>query len=210
MAEERRVLSKTTRDFMLSILALLPSRNYVLQIIRLLYETGGIDVDSFKQMYRGLIDDYVEEILSKLGVVTEKNIVRLKYMSLGWMIASIYDDLFEVFRNEEFRKRVSEASGLEIIDPFEEWLYVRLDTVFRDPAHGDNAKVVLRELVNKTSVTSQELTSHGLNVGEAYTVGDILRNLGLAEHIDGIIRLSPQLIVNKNVLERVLKRLGVA
>ncbi len=209
MAEERRILSKVTREFLLALLAFLPSRNYVLQIIRLLYETGGIDVDSFKQMYRGVIDDYVEEILGKLGVVTENNIVRLRYMSIGWMIAELYNQLFEVLGDEEFRKRLSEASGLEVFDPFEEWLYIRLDTVFKDPAHGDNAKVVMKQLLSKTNTTTEELAKLGLNIGEAYTVGDILKNLGLAEHIDGIIRLSPQLIDKTSVLEKVLRRLGV-
>ncbi|OYT38978.1 MAG: hypothetical protein B6U89_04910 [Desulfurococcales archaeon ex4484_58] len=209
MATEPRVLSKVTREFMLSLLAFLPSRNYVLQILRLLYETGGIDIDSFKQMYRGIIDDYVDEILSRLGVFVEKNVVRLRYMSIGWIIASLYDDLFELFKDEDFRKKLGEASGLELTDFFEEWIYVKLDTVFRDPAHGDNAKVVLRQLINKTNVTVQELVDHGLNIGEAYTVGDILKNLGIVEHIDGIIRLSPQIITKVNVLERVLKRLGV-
>jgi rhodanese-related sulfurtransferase len=205
---EERVLSKTAREFLLALLAFLPSRNYVLQILRLLYETGGIDLDSFKQIYRGIVDDYVEELLMKLGVVIDKNRVRLKYSSIGWIMASLFDDLFDVFSDEEFRKRIGEASRLEVPDLFEEWIYIKLDTLFRDPAHGDNAKIVLRQLVNRRNITVQELLSQGLNVGEAYTIADILQNLGIAEHIDGVIRLSPHISRRINVLERVLKRLG--
>jgi len=204
---EERVLSKVSREFILALLAFTPSRNYVLQILRLLYETGGIELDSFKQIYRGIVDEYVEEILAKLGVVIEGGKVYLKYMSPGWVLASIYDELFNIFRDEGFRKKLSEASRIEIPDLFEEWIYIRLDTLFKDPAHGDNAKVVLKQLVSKTSVTVQELLTHGLNIGEAYTIADILQNLGIAEHIDGIIRLSPQLLDRIDVLKRVLKRL---
>ncbi len=209
MAARSEAPSKTLREYMLGLLALLPSRNYVSQILRLLYETGGIDIDSFKQMFRGVVDDYVDELLRRLGVYVDGKMVRLKYMSIGWVMASIYDELFNLFRDEEFRKKVSEGSGLEITDFFEEWLYVKLSTVFADPAHGDNAKVVMRQLVRRTSITVQELVDRGLNIGEAYVVGDILKYLGIVEHIDGIIRLTPLIIDNKDVLERVLKRLGV-
>jgi hypothetical protein len=209
MATRSEAPSKTLREYMLGLLALLPSRNYVSQILRLLYETGGIDIDSFKQMFRGVIDDYVDELLRRLGVYVDGKMVRLKYMSIGWVMASIYDELFNLFRDEGFRKRISEGSGLEITDFFEEWLYVKLSTVFADPAHGDNAKIVMRQLVRRTSITVQELVDRGLNIGEAYVVGDILKYLGIVEHIDGIIRLTPLIIDNREVLERVLKRLGV-
>jgi len=204
-----RAVSSVSREFALSILSIMPSRNYVMQILRLLYESGGIDLDSFRQIYKGLIDENVESILYKLGVYVDKNTVKLKYMSIGWVIAQLHDELFNVFRDEGFRKKLSEASNIEIPDLLEEWIYIKLDILFRDPAHGDNAKIVLRELLRKTSVSVNELTVHGLNIGEAYTVADILQNLGLAQHIDGFIRLSPYLINRLDVLERVLKRLGV-
>jgi hypothetical protein len=57
---EERGASPTLREFMLSMLALLPSRNYVVQVLRILCETEGIDIDTFRQTYRGIIDDYVE------------------------------------------------------------------------------------------------------------------------------------------------------
>ncbi len=203
------MLSPTLREFFLAVLAMLPSRNYVVQILRLLYETGGVDIDTFKQTYRGIVDDYVEDLLYRLGVVTEKNIVRLRYMSPGWIIASMLDEVFSILEDPEAREKFSEASGLEITDPFEEWLFVRLDTVLKDPAHGENAKIVLRNLALKNTVTSQELVEQGLNIGESYTIGDILKYLGIAEHIDGIIRLTPIIIDNRGKFERVLRRLGV-
>ncbi len=209
MALRREVLSPTLREFFLAVLAMLPSRNYVVQILRLLYETGGVDIDTFKQTYRGIVDDYVEDLLYRLGVVTEKNIVRLKYMSPGWIIASMLDEVFDILEDPEAREKFSEASGLEITDPFEEWLFVRLDTVLKDPAHGENAKIVLRNLAMKNTVTSQELVEQGLNIGESYTIGDILKYLGIAEHIDGIIRLTPIIIDKRDRFERVLRRLGV-
>lgn len=209
MALRREVLSPTLREFFLAVLAMLPSRNYVVQILRLLYETGGVDIDTFKQTYRGIVDDYVEDLLYRLGVVTEKNIVRLKYMSPGWIIASMLDEVFDILEDPEAREKFSEASGLEITDPFEEWLFVRLDTVLKDPAHGENAKIVLRNLAMKNTVTSQELVEQGLNIGESYTIGDILKYLGIAEHIDGIIRLTPIIIDKRDKFERVLRRLGV-
>ncbi len=209
MALRREVLSPTLREFFLAVLAMLPSRNYVVQILRLLYETGGVDIDTFKQTYRGIVDDYVEDLLYRLGVETEKNIVRLKYMSPGWIIASMLDEVFDILEDPEAREKFSEASGLEITDPFEEWLFVRLDTVLKDPAHGENAKIVLRNLALKNTVTSQELVEQGLNIGESYTIGDILKYLGIAEHIDGIIRLTPIIIDKRDKFERVLRRLGV-
>lgn len=205
---ERPSLSKTLREFVLALLALLPSRNRVVQVLRILYETGGIDLTSFRQMYRGVIDPYTEDLLYKLGVYVEEDVIKLKYMSLGWIIASFFDEVFEIFDNDDYRRKIIESSGLDIPNPFEEWVYVKLDTIFKDPAHGDNAKVVLKELVNKPSVTVDELLGKGLNVGEAYVIGDILRNLGLAEHVDGIIRLAPQLLEKRVHLERNLKRMG--
>lgn len=142
-------------------------------------------------------------------MVTEKNIVRLKYMSPGWMIASMLDEVFRILEDPEAREKFSEASGLEIMDPYEEWLFVRLDAVLKDPAHGENAKIVLRNLALKDTVTSQELVEQGLNFGEAYTIGDILKYLGIVEHIDGIMRLTPFIIDNRDKFERVLRRLGV-
>jgi hypothetical protein len=85
----------------------------------------------------------------------------------------------------------------------------RIDTLLKDPAHGENAKIALRNLAYRNTVTAQELADQGLNIGEAYTIGDILRYLGIAEHIDGIIRLSPLIIDNHERFERVLKRLGI-
>lgn len=207
---EKPGLSKSLREFLLAILAILPSRNRVVQILRLIYETGGIDVTSFRQMFRGVVDPYVDEVLGKLGVYVEKDTVKLKYLSLGWVIANLYDDIFVFLNNEDFRKKMVEASGLDIPDPLDEWIYVKLDTAFKDPVHGDNAKIVMRELLIKTSITINELIEKGLNVGEAYVIGDVLKTLGLAEHIDGIIRLTPQLIENRDVLERNLKRMGVS
>ncbi len=209
MAARREVPSPTMREFALSMLALLPSRNYVIQVLRLLYETGGIDIDTFRQAYRGIVDDYVESFLYSIGVVVEKNKVRLKYMSPGWMLASILDTVFEILGDPEIRGRISEAAGLDIIDPVEEWIFVRLDTVLKDPAHGENAKIVLKNLAYRNTVTAQELVDQGLNIGEAYTIGDILKYLGIAEHIDGIIRLSPLIIDNRERFETVLKRLGI-
>ncbi|MEM1675763.1 MAG: hypothetical protein QXL68_04200, partial [Desulfurococcaceae archaeon] len=121
----------TTREFLISILSLLPSRNYIVQILRILYETGGVDIDTYRQIYRGIVDEYAEDILRKLGVVVEKNIVKLKYMSIGWNLASLYDDLFNILYDGAFRKRLSEASNLEIPDPLEEWIYIRIDTLLK-------------------------------------------------------------------------------
>jgi hypothetical protein len=59
----------------LSMLALLPSRNYVVQVVRILYETEGIDIDTFRQTYRGIIDDYIEKLLYELGVVVERKLL---------------------------------------------------------------------------------------------------------------------------------------
>jgi len=201
--------SKPLHEFLLAILGLAPSRNYVTQILRLLYESGGIDLDSFKQIYRGIVDPHVEELLSKLGIVVDKNRVRVKYMSLGWILASLYDELFELFSSEEYRKKISEAAGIEVPDLLEEWIYLKLDIVFRDPAHGDNVKIAVKLLADRLSLTVHELTRYGLNTGEAYTVADILQNLGIAEHIDGVLRLSPQLVDRVSALKKVLKRLGV-
>lgn len=206
---EEKVLSRTTREFVLSLLSLLPSRNYIIQILRLLYETGGIDLDSFRQIYRGVVDEYVEEVLKKLGVDIEKNIVKLKYMSTGWSLASLYDDLFTILQDEGFRKKMSEASNMEIPDPVEEWVFIRIDTLLKDPVHGDNARIVLREISNKGVVTVHELTTIGLNIGEAYTIADILQTLGLVEHIDGTIRLSPQISSRVDCLRKVLERLSI-
>jgi len=203
------IASKPLHEFLLAVLGLAPSRNYVTQILRLLYESGGIDLDSFKQIYRGIVDPYVEELLSKLGIVVDKDRIRVKYMSLGWILASLYDDLFELFSSEEYRKKISEAAGIEVPDLLEEWIYLKLDIVFRDPAHGDNAKIAVKLLADRLSVTVHELTRYGLNTGEAYTVADILQSLGIAEHIDGVLRLSPQLVDKVDVLKKVLKRLGV-
>ncbi|MEM1662354.1 MAG: hypothetical protein QXO78_01690 [Desulfurococcaceae archaeon] len=207
---EKTGLSKNLREFFLALLAILPSRNRVIQILRLLYETGGIDITSFRQMFRGVVDPHVDEVLGKLGVYIDKDTVKLKYMSLGWIIADLYNDIFDFLNNDDFRRKVSEASGLDIPDPLEEWIYIKLDTAFKDPVHGENAKIVMKELLNKTSITINELIEKGLNVGEAYVIGDVLKTLGLAEHIDGIIRLSPQLIENRDVLERNLKRMGIS
>ncbi len=209
MAARREIPSPAMREFALSMLALLPSRNYVIQVLRLLYETGGIDIDTFRQAYRGVIDDFVESLLYSIGVVVEKNRVRLKYMSPGWILASTIDTIFKILGDPEIRGRISEAANMDIIDPVEEWIFVRLDTVLKDPAHGENAKIVLKNLAYRNTVTAQELVDQGLNIGEAYTIGDILKYLGIAEHIDGIIRLSPLIMDNRDRFEAVLKRLGV-
>ncbi|MEM0380137.1 MAG: hypothetical protein QXX35_01320 [Desulfurococcaceae archaeon] len=206
---EEKILSKTTREFIISLLSLLPSRNYIVQILRILYETGGVDIDTYRQIYRGIVDEYAEDILRKLGVVVEKNIVKLKYMSIGWNLASLYDDLFNILYDGEFRKRLSEASNLEIPDPLEEWIYIRIDTLLKDPVHGDNARIVLRELSSRKVTTVQELVTKGLNIGEAYTIADILQTLGLAEHIDGTIRLSPLLSSRMDCFRKALMRLNI-
>lgn len=199
------------KNFVVALLALLPSRNYVAQILRLLYETGGVDKTTYHQMYRGVVDLDTELFLRELGVRVEKEHVKLKYMSPGWMIAELYDEIFRLFEKEDFRKRMMDVSGLEIPDLYEEWLFVRIDTILRDPAHGRSARVVLRKLLDKDTVTIKELVDTGeVTQGEAYAVGDALRYLGIAEHIDGIIRLAPRLIERRDVFERVLKRLEVA
>ncbi len=209
MAIRREIPSPTLRESLLGIIALLPSRNYLIQILRLLYESGGVDIDTFRQTYRGIVDEYMEKLLYRLGVYIDGKNVRLKYMSIGWMIARLLTDLFKLFDDEEFRRMLSEASGLDIPNPVEEWIYVRINTLLKDPAHGDNARIVLKHLAYKTTVTAQELTNDGLNIGEAMVIGEILRQLGLAEHLDGIIRLSPIIMEYREVFEKVLKRLGI-
>ncbi len=202
--------SQYLRDFILVFIAMLPSRNYVTQILRLLYETGGIDLKTYQQMYRGITDPDMEELLKRLGVVFDKDYIRLKYMSPGWILASLYDDLFKIFSDEEFRKRLSELTEIEIYDPFEEWLYIKIDTILKDPAHGLSARVLLKELLSRNTVTSKELVEKGLTPGEAYAVADALKYLGIVEHIDGVVRLSTTLIEKRDVFERVLKRIGIA
>ncbi len=203
------MVSQYLRDFMLALIALFPSRNYITQIVRLLYETGGIDRKTFHQMYRDIVDPDMEYMLEKLGVVFSEDYVKLKFMSPGWMLASLYDDIFGMLDNEDFRKRISEAVDLEIHDPFEEWLYIKIDTVLKDPAHGYSARIALKELVNRNTVTSKELVDKGLTPGEAYAVADVLKYLGLVEHLDGVIRLTSPLIDQRDKFERVLKRVGV-
>ncbi len=204
------MVSQYLRDFILVLVALMPSRNYVTQILRLLYETGGIDRKSYQQMYRGIVDPDMEELLKRLGVKFGDEYIRLRYLSPGWVLASLYDDLFKILEDEEFRKRLSDVTEIEIYDPFEEWLYIKIDTILKDPAHGLSARVVLRELLKRNTVTSKELVEKGLTPGEAHAVGDALKYLGIVEHMDGVIRLSTHLIEKRDVFERVLKRIGIS
>ncbi len=206
---ERRVPSPTLRESLLGLIAMLPSRNYLIQILRLLYESGGIDIDTFRQTYRGIVDDYMEKFLYRLGVYIDGNHVKLKYMSTGWLIAELLTEIFKILDDDELRSMLSEASGLDVPNGVEEWIYVRINTLLKDPAHGENAKVVLRALALKSTVTAQELTGQGLNVGEALVIGEILKQLGIAEHLDGIIRLSPIIMEYRDSFERSLRRLGV-
>jgi hypothetical protein len=45
-------------------------------------------------------------------------------MSKGWIIASVLNELFDLLKDPELRARLSEASGLNIIDPIEERIFV--------------------------------------------------------------------------------------
>ncbi len=210
MAEAAARTGEELKNFVVALLAMLPSRNYVAQIIRLLYETGGIDRTTFQQMYRGIIDLDTELFLRALGVRMEKEYVKLKYMSTGWMLAELYDEFFKLFEKEDFRKRLMDVTGMDIPDLLEEWLFIRIDTILKDPAHGRSARIVLRRLLDKDSVTVKELVDNeDITAGEAYAVGDALKYLGIVEHIDGIIRLAPRVIENRDRFERVLQRLGV-
>jgi hypothetical protein len=76
-------------------------------------------------------------------------------MSKGWIIASVLDELFDLLKDPKLRARLSEASGLNIIDPIEERIFVRIDTLLKDPAHGENAKIALRNLAYRNTVTAQ-------------------------------------------------------
>jgi hypothetical protein len=154
--------SKQLSNFVNALIALAPSRNYIIQFLYLIKINGSIDYRILEEAYPELIkDDYTRESLAKAFGVVFSDKVSLDSRGYGFALIEFVDKVLTLFEDSEFRSRTSALLKDEypkgITNLVEEWVDVRLKGLLSEPTYGKLSIRVLKEIVKVGRVKREEV-----------------------------------------------------
>jgi len=196
-------------EFIKALIALSPSRNYVVQFLYLLrMNQGGIDYRILEESYPEIVkDEYVRDYFAKAFGVRFAEKVSLEPNTYGYFLAEFARAILILFDNPEFRTKISslvrEYFPEGIPNLAKEWVEVRLEGLKSEPTYGKSSIAILKELV-KTGRMKPEEIEKMLNLSRGHLLNclNLLELYGLVEKdYDGSYKPSELLRKYQEVLE---------
>jgi hypothetical protein len=202
--------SKQLSNFVSALIALAPSRNYIIQFLYLIKINGSIDYRILEEAYPELMkDDYTRESLAKAFGIVFSDKVSLDSRGYGLALVEFVDKVLTLFEDPEFRSRTSALLKNEypkgIPNLVEEWVDVRLKGLLSEPTYDKPSIKVLKEVMKVGRVKREELEKVLGIVGG--TMIECLNLLDLyklvAKDYDGTYRPSDSLRKYSHLLEAI-------
>jgi len=188
MAERLEVgVKDQLRNFVSSLIALAPSRNYITQLLYLIKINRSIDYRILEEAYPDIIkDEHVRDSFAKAFGVSFKDKVHLEPGKYGEFLAGFIDKVLQLFEDPEFRSKISSLLKEEypqgIPNLAQEWLEVRLEGLSFEPTYGKTAIKILKEIVRMGRAKIEELEKNlGINRGEVIEATNLLKLYGLVK-----------------------------
>jgi len=197
-------------EFIKALIALSPSRNYVVQFLYLLkMNRGGIDYRILEESYPEIVkDEYVRDYFAKAFGVRFAEKVSLELNTYGYLLTDFVTKVIELFENPEFRAKISSIVGEYFPEGIpnlaKEWLEVRLEGLKSEPTYGKNSIAILKELVKTGRMKPEEIEKRlNLSRGHILNCLNLLELYGLVEKdYDGSYKPAEPLRKYQEVLGR--------
>jgi hypothetical protein len=154
--------SKQIANFVSALIALAPSRNYVVQFLYLIKKNGSMDYRVLEEAYPELMkDEYMREAVAKAFGVVFKEKVSLDATGYGSALVEFVDKVLTLFEDSAFRSKVNALLKGEypsgVPNLVEEWVDVRLKGLMSEPTYGKLSVKVLKEVLRIGRVKKEEL-----------------------------------------------------
>jgi hypothetical protein len=175
--------SKQLSNFVNALIALAPSRNYVVQFLYLIKKNGSMDYRVLEEAYPELMkDEYIREAIAKAFGVLFKENVSLDAAGYGSTLVEFVDKALILFEDSVLRSKVSSLLKGEyptgVPNLVEEWVDVRLKGMLSEPTYGKLSIKVLKEILRVGRAKREELAK-ALAVREEGALIEALRLLDL-------------------------------
>jgi hypothetical protein len=157
--------SKQIANFVNALIALAPSRNYVIQFLYLIKKNGSMDYRVLEEAYPELMkDEYMREAVAKAFGVAFKEKVSLDATGYGSALVEFVDKVLTLFEDSAFRSKVNTLLKDEypsgVPNLVEEWVDVRLKGLMSEPTYGKLSVKVLKEVLRVGRVKKEELAKN--------------------------------------------------
>jgi len=174
--------AKQLSNFVNALIALAPSRNYIVQFLYLIKKNGSMEYRVLEEAYPELMkDEYMREAVAKAFGVAFKENVSLDASGYSSALIEFVDKALTLFEDSIFRSKVSSLLKSEypsgVPNLVEEWVDVRLKGLMSEPTYGKLSIKVLREVLRVGRAKREELAKM-LGVSEGELI-DCLRLLEL-------------------------------
>ena len=153
---------KQLSNFVNSLIAIAPSRNYVTQFLYIIKMNGSIDYRVLEEAYPDIMkDEYTREAFAKIFGISFSDKVSLESGKYGWWLTDFINAIFQLFEDANFRSQVSMLLKDEypegVPNLVEEWLKVRIEGLVSEPTYGKTAIKILKELVKFSRLKPEEI-----------------------------------------------------
>jgi len=153
---------KQLAEFIKALIALSPSRNYIIQFLYLIRVNGSIDYRILEESYPEIVkDENIRDYFAKIFGVMFTDKVSLEPNGYGYYIAEVVSGIINLFENSEFRSKVSnivkEYFPEGIPNLAKEWVEVRVEGLRLEPSYGMNSIKILKEIVKTGRMKIEEI-----------------------------------------------------
>ena len=203
-------LKEQLHNFVLSLLALSPSRNYITQFLFIVHINRSLDYRIAEEAYPDLLkNELVREALAKIFDLSITDKISLEPRGYGAKLVDFVKEILSLFEDGNFRAKVNALLKEEfpggVPNLAREWLEVRVRGAASEPTYGQQAITILRKIMDVGRAKIDELEG-ALNVSRGVLLQclNLLKIYGLvSEEYDGSYRPSEELRRYPDVVEGV-------